>query len=145
MTDIDTNIDFNRIVNKHTVVINMKLTTTVNTFVIDLYNDHCLKFQPDVIRPKYITYTSQNNGPSNVNPIILVDFLIDNRYLVPFNARTSIQSFGSLELKTQPHKNYSKTKFEVVGLSDIEEDVAYKSGTILLCVEFVRYARRDNI
>ena len=138
---MNNNINYNKIDDRKTVIVNMNLADG-STKKVDFKNNHCLSFQPDAVRPRYITYTSLNNNPSNINPMIKVDFLYENRYLAPYNSRTSIMTFSELEFKTLSHVNYANVTFSSVGISSDASEVAYDSGTLIICLEFIKYGRK---
>ena len=137
---MDANIDYNHISNKQTFTINMNLADGAKQ-TIDLMNKHCLRFKPDAVRPKWILYTSCGNVASDASPVITANFLLNNIFLAPYLASKSITTFNDLEYTTYNKFNYTQAVFNSVRIQSDATEVAFTSGTILLCMEFVEYQR----
>jgi len=100
-----------------------------------------LDFVPDEMSLKYISYTSLNNNPSDVLPILTCDFLSDGDLLAPYLSRTSITTFNDLKFKIKQRMDIRNVKFTSRSLTDVEGNLEYDSGTVLIGMEFLRYAR----
>ena len=136
------NINFNKVKNKRTSTLSLDLANG-RSKIFDLTTNEWggLDFDPDYVILKYIAFSSQNANPNNRLPVLICDFLSsETDVLAPYIARTSIQSFN-IQHKVSFNVNKQYAKIESVVFGDNQEDLAYNQGTVIVCLEWVRYHR----
>jgi hypothetical protein len=137
----DAEIDFSRLINRRTTTLTIDLAQGRER-IFDLTKTEFgnLDFDPDFVILKYIAFSSQNANPGNLLPILTCDFIEGKEVLAPYLARTSIQSFNVRhKVNFKFNKQYAKIESKVIG--EQQQDLAYNSGTVMIALEWERYAR----
>lgn len=136
----DANIDLSRITNRKTTTLPLHLATgSSRVYDLTLCKFGGLDFDPDYVILKYISYSSQNSNPADALPILTCDF-IEGDVLAPYLARTSIQSFDIIH-KVNFKVNKQYVTLTSKSMTDNQQNLTYNNGTILVALEWIRYAR----
>ena len=137
----DATIDFSRLRNVRTTTLSIDLSVS-RSRIFDLTQTQLgnLDFDPDFVVLKYIAFSSQNANPGNLLPILTCDFIESKSILAPYLPRTSIQSFNIRhKVNFKVNRQYATIESKVIG--EEQEDLSFNQGTVLIALEWQRYAR----
>ena len=136
----DSSIDLTRITNRRTTTLPLHLASgSSRVYDLTLCRFGGLDFDPDYVVLKYIAYSSQNSNPADAMPILTCDF-IEGDVLAPYLARTCIQSFDiTHKVRFNVNKQYATITSK--SMTNGSQNLTYNNGTILLALEWIRYAR----
>ncbi|GAG19703.1 unnamed protein product [marine sediment metagenome] len=134
-------IDFSRLTNTRTTTLTIDLAVSrERIFDLTKVEFGNLDFDPDFVILKYIAFSSQNANPGNLLPILTCDFIQGKEVLAPYLPRTSIQSFNVRhKVNFKYNKQYAKIESKVIGQD--QQDLSFNQGTVLIALEWIRYAR----
>jgi hypothetical protein len=137
----DAEIDLTRLINRRTTTLTIDLgVSRERIFDLTKVEFGNLDFDPDFVVLKYIAFSSQNANAGNLLPILTCDFIEGKSILAPYLARTSIQSFNVRhKVNFKFNKQYAKIESKVIG--EEQQDLSFNQGTILIGLEWERYAR----
>jgi len=139
----DASIDLTRITNRRTTTLPLNLAAgSSRVYDLTLCQFGGLDFDPDYVIVKYISYSSQNSNPADAIPILTCDFIVGD-VLVPYLARTCIQSFDIIhKVNFKVNKQYATITSK--SMTNAQQNLTYNNGTILIALEWIRYARKTQ-
>jgi len=154
---IDCNINLQCISNRRTITIYHQIETAGNggqlqvvnnNFTINLSDNKWgnLDFQPDIVKPMYITYVSKNAHNDDEMAVLTCDFIREGEILAPFYALTSHEEYTDLKYTCRQMMDINNVYFTIKNIDsgELVDNIIYDSGTILIALEFIRYERYDE-